>query len=183
MRRVGVFGCLNVAMPACTCWCTFIVNREATRSLSDFFCSPARTHHDWTFCLKWHHQTVAFSSYLSPFQLALFPPRPLILSVMLSLLDWKHLKDNYPCGLGRCRDEDIFFISGGLSYVLVCPPEGDLWGRLVYYPWFLVTFTHMQLFPNYLCLLHGQKYLDKGMTQVWLWISHVQTKGRTVLPK
>lgn len=40
----------------------------------------------------------------------------------------------------------IFFHFWGTK---LCPPEGDFWGHLLYYPCFHVTFTHMQLFPNY----------------------------------
>ena len=55
IRRVGVFVCLSVALHACVCM-VYIYSQqsrygESVRAL----CSAKRTHHDWAFCLNWHH--------------------------------------------------------------------------------------------------------------------------------
>lgn len=78
IRRVWVCLCLSVVLSVCVCVCMGYIYsqqnrpRESVRAL----CSQARTHHDWAFCLNWHHHTVSFFSYLSL-------PHPLIFSTKL----------------------------------------------------------------------------------------------------
>lgn len=85
--------CLGVWVSECrfACICAFgffsfayIYSQQSRYKESiRVLCSPARTHHDWAFCLNWHHHTVAFFSYLSPFPLSLSLPHPFICTIKL----------------------------------------------------------------------------------------------------
>lgn len=106
---VWVFECCYACMYVFVWGCTFIVNREATRSLSEFF--VLQQEHMMTGPFVWSDTIIHLLSLpTSPpsSSLSFFLAPSFFLSYS-PLLEWKHLKDNYPCGLGRCRDEDIFF--------------------------------------------------------------------------
>lgn len=149
IRRVGVFGCLNVAMPAYVRFFfhlrTFIVNRADTRSLSEFF--VLQREHIMTGPFVWTDTIIQSLSFpTSPPSRSLSLPHPLIFTIKL----FTRVPITLPL------NEIILKIITPVDYEVAnmkvfFPVWG--WTKLTYQKVtsedICVTFTHMLLFLNY----------------------------------